>query len=100
MDDSDDDMYGAALRALFIIDPTGRIRSMTINDDQVGRNYEEVVRVIGAFQWAAENDAVCPASWKQPGDSSLKATPEGIREFWRLGQSQQSQQSDASKAEL
>ena len=87
IDDADDSMYGAALRALFIIDPSGRIRSMQINDDQVGRNYEEALRVIGGFQWAEKNDAVCPASWKQPGDSTLKPTPEGIREFWKLGQS-------------
>ena len=90
IDDADDSMYGAALRALFIIDPSGRIRSMQINDDQVGRNHEEALRIIGAFQWAEQNDAVCPASWKQPGDSTLKATPEGIREFWRLAQSKSS----------
>ena len=90
IDDADDSMYGAALRALFIIDPTGRIRSMQINDDQVGRNHEEALRVIGGFQWAEKNDAVCPASWKQPGDSTMKPTPEGIKEFWRLGQAKAS----------
>ena len=83
VDDADDEMYGAALRGLFIIDPRGRIRSLQINDDQVGRNWQEALRVIKAFQWAAEHDEVCPASWTQPGDSTLKATPQGIKDFFR-----------------
>ena len=83
VDDADDDMFGAALRGLFIIDPLGRIRSLTMHDDQVGRNHQEALRVIKAFQWAEEHDEVCPASWTQPGDSTLKATPQGIKDFFR-----------------
>lgn len=50
--DEDDDMFGAALRGLFIIDPKGVIRSVQINDDAVGRSVEETLRILKAFQWA------------------------------------------------
>jgi alkyl hydroperoxide reductase subunit AhpC len=51
-----DDMYGAALRGLFLIDPTGKVRSMQINDDQAGRNVDEVIRLVKAFQYAATHE--------------------------------------------
>lgn len=44
VEDDQDPMYGAALRGLFIIDPTGKVRSLTINDDQAGRNVDEQIR--------------------------------------------------------
>jgi alkyl hydroperoxide reductase subunit AhpC len=49
--DESDDMFGAALRGLFIIDPKGVIRSVQINDDAVGRSVEETFRILKAFQW-------------------------------------------------
>lgn len=55
VDDEEDDMYGAALRGLFIIDPSGKIRSIQVNDDQVGRNVEETLRLIKGFQHADKN---------------------------------------------
>ena len=55
VDDEEDDMYGAALRGLFIIDPSGKIRSIQVNDDQVGRNVEETLRLIRGFQHADKN---------------------------------------------
>lgn len=60
-------MFGAALRGLFIIDPKGKIRSIQINDDSVGRSVEETIRILKAFQWADSRPGeACPASW-QPG---------------------------------
>lgn len=76
-------MYGAALRGLFIIDPTGKVRSLTINDDQAGRNVDETIRLVKAFQYASTHEGeVCPASWI-PGEKTIKANPDGIRDFWR-----------------
>lgn len=51
-------MNGAALRGLFIIDPKGKIRSMTINDDHVGRSVEETLRLIKGFQYADVRDLI------------------------------------------
>lgn len=49
VDNKDDEMFGAALRGLFIIDPNGKVRSMQINDDSVGRSVEEALRLLTAF---------------------------------------------------
>jgi len=57
---------GIALRGTFIIDPEGNIRYITISDDNVGRNIDEILRVIGALQ----TGKMCPANW-QPGDATL-----------------------------
>ena len=73
VEDPNDEMYGAAIRGLFIIDPKGKIRSIMMNDDQVGRSVEEIKRLIQAFQYSDSHDGhVCPANWK-PGDSTIKA---------------------------
>ena len=70
VDNSEDGMYGAALRGLFVIDTVGKIRAMQINDDAVGRNVDETIRIIKAFQYADLNGTVCPAGWK-PGASTI-----------------------------
>jgi peroxiredoxin (alkyl hydroperoxide reductase subunit C) len=59
---------GVALRATFIVDPEGVIRFVSVNDMNVGRNPEEVLRVLDALQ----TDELCPCNWKK-GDEFLKA---------------------------
>jgi len=59
---------GVPLRATFIVDPTGIIRHVTVNDLSVGRNVAEVLRVLDALQ----TDELCPCNWK-PGDPTLVA---------------------------
>ena len=61
--DPADGMYGAALRGLFIKDNKGKIRTMQINDDAVGRSVDETLRLIKGFQFADEHGEVCPANW-------------------------------------
>lgn len=74
---------GAALRGLFIIDPAGKVRSLTINDDQAGRNVDEAIRLVKAFQYASTHAGeVCPAKWV-PGSKTIHANPEGIRDYFR-----------------
>lgn len=50
VEDSSDPMFGAALRGVFIIDPKGVVRSVLVNDDHVGRNVDETLRQVKAFQ--------------------------------------------------
>ncbi len=57
---------GIAFRGTFIIDPEGVLRSATINDIKVGRNVEETLRVLQAFQ----TGELCPVEWK-PGMKTL-----------------------------
>jgi peroxiredoxin (alkyl hydroperoxide reductase subunit C) len=59
---------GVALRATFIVDPEGVIRFVSVNDMSVGRNPQEVLRVLDALQ----TDELCPCNW-QKGDDVLKA---------------------------
>ncbi len=59
---------GVALRATFIVDPDNVIRFAAINDLSVGRNPQEVLRVLDALQ----TDELCPCNWKQ-GEDTLKA---------------------------
>lgn len=83
VEDHTDDMYGAALRGLFIIDPKGIIRSVQINDDAVGRNVDETLRILKAFQYADSHpDQVCPASWK-PGDATITADQNAKMDFFK-----------------
>jgi len=58
---------GVPLRATFISDPTGVIRHVSVNDLSVGRNVDEVLRVLDALQ----TDELCPCNWK-PGDATLE----------------------------
>lgn len=76
-------MYGAALRGLFIIDPNNTIRHIQINDDSVGRNVDETIRILKAFQYAdSHHGEACPASW-QPGSDTIKANPWGASEYFK-----------------
>ena len=59
---------GVALRATFIVDPEGIIRYVSVNDLSVGRNVDEVLRVLDALQ----TDELCPCNWKK-GEPTLSA---------------------------
>ncbi|APS00638.1 peroxiredoxin [Pajaroellobacter abortibovis] len=52
---------GVPLRATFVVDPEGIIRSITINDLKVGRNVAETLRIIDAFQ----TGELCPVNWEK-----------------------------------
>ncbi len=58
---------GVALRATFIVDPEGVIRHVSVNDLSVGRNVDEVLRVLDALQ----TDELCPCNWKK-GEATLE----------------------------
>ncbi len=66
------DDRGVALRATFLIDTKGILRHMSYNDLPVGRNIDEVMRLVDAFSFSDENGEVCPAKWKKKGDATMK----------------------------
>lgn len=66
---------GISLRGLFIIDPKGVLRQITMNDLPVGRSVDETLRLVQAFQFTDENGEVCPANWK-PGSKTIIPDPE------------------------
>ena len=63
---------GLALRGTFIIDPSGTLRAMEVNDNSIGRAAKETYRKLQAAQYVeAHQGKVCPASW-EPGDDTLE----------------------------
>ncbi len=79
--DNDDDLHGAALRGLFIIDGKGKIRHMQITDASVGRDVNETLRLINAFKYVDEHGEVCPHGWKK-GDKTIKPDQELKKEYF------------------
>ncbi len=69
-----------AYRGLFLVDKQGVVRHQLVNDLPLGRNVDEVLRMIDALQFTEEHGEVCPANWKK-GDKALTATQEGISSF-------------------
>jgi alkyl hydroperoxide reductase subunit AhpC len=62
----------STVRAVFIIDPAKKVRAMITYPKSVGRNFEEVLRVIDAMQLTDRESVVCPANWR-PGDDVIVA---------------------------
>ena len=77
-----DEAEGVALRGLFIINPEGVVQHATVNNLPVGRNVEETLRVLQAFQHVEANpDEVCPANWT-PGERTMNPDPVGSKDFF------------------
>ncbi|MEE8575177.1 MAG: peroxiredoxin [Thermodesulfobacteriota bacterium] len=71
---------GIALRGLFVIDPDGNVRHITVNDLPLGRNVDEMLRVVDALQFFTENGEVCPANWEK-GKDGMKPNDDGLKEY-------------------
>lgn len=67
---------GIALRGLFLINPDGKVVYEVVHDLGVGRNVDEVLRVIDAFQTVAKTGQVCPAGWTKGKDTM---TPDPVK---------------------
>lgn len=72
---------GIAARGVFIIDQDGILQSFTVNNLGVGRNVDEVIRLIQGFQFVAKHGEVCPANWN-PGDDTMKPDTVGSQEYF------------------
>ena len=73
---------GIALRGLFLIDKEGVVRHQVVNDLPLGRNVDEVLRLVDALQFTEQFGEVCPANWNK-GDKTMKPTDEGLKEFFK-----------------
>jgi len=71
---------GVAFRASFLIDKSGNVRHQVVNDLPLGRNIDEMLRMIDALQFNEEHGEVCPAGWNK-GDKGMKGTTEGVAEY-------------------
>lgn len=73
---------GIALRGLFLINPDGVVQYQLVHDLGIGRNVDEVVRVLSALQSVAKTGEVCPANWN-PGSKTIKPDPEKSKEYFQ-----------------
>ena len=82
LDDSEDSYYpaGVSMRATFVIDQKGVVRHQVVNDEPLGRNMDDVVRVVEALQFFEENGQFCPAGWNK-GDDGMKPSADGVASY-------------------
>jgi peroxiredoxin (alkyl hydroperoxide reductase subunit C) len=71
---------GVAYRGAFLIDPKGRVRSQLVNDLPLGRNIDELIRLVEALQFTDQHGEVCPAGWNK-GDKGMNASPDGVAAY-------------------
>ena len=71
---------GVAFRASFLIDEDLQVRHQVVNDLPLGRNVDEMLRMVDALQFHQEHGEVCPAGWNK-GDKGMTASPEGVASY-------------------
>jgi len=76
-----DEDAGVAFRGLFLLDKNNVVQSMVINNMSLGRNIDEVLRLVDALQFVEAHGQVCPANW-QPGQEAMDATTQGVCAFF------------------
>jgi peroxiredoxin (alkyl hydroperoxide reductase subunit C) len=71
---------GVAFRASFLVDEEGMVRHQVVNDLPLGRNVDEMLRMVDALSFHTEHGEVCPAGWNR-GDAGMKDTTAGVAEY-------------------
>ncbi len=71
---------GVALRGSFLIDKSGTVMHQVVNMLPLGRNIDEMIRMVDALQFFEENGEVCPAGWNK-GKAGMKASTAGVAEY-------------------
>lgn len=71
---------GVALRGSFLIDKSGVVRHSVINDLPLGRNIDEMLRMVDALEFHETHGEVCPAQWEK-GKEGMKDNPQGVADF-------------------
>jgi len=69
-----------ALRGTFLVGRDGIVRHQLVNDLPLGRNVDETIRMVDAWQFYEQHGDVCPAGWKK-GDAGMKATADGVATY-------------------
>ncbi|MCH9692788.1 MAG: peroxiredoxin C [Gammaproteobacteria bacterium] len=71
---------GVAFRGSFLIDEEGMVRHQVVNDLPLGRNVDEMLRMVDALAFHQEHGEVCPAGWTE-GDKGMEASPGGVASY-------------------
>jgi len=71
---------GVAFRGTFLIDQSGLVRHQVVNDLPLGRNMDELLRMVDALQFHEAHGEVCPAGWNK-GDAGMTASPAGVADY-------------------
>ncbi|UOO82144.1 peroxiredoxin C [Uruburuella testudinis] len=71
---------GVAFRGSFLIDKNGIVQHQVVNNLPLGRNVDEMLRMVDALQFFEENGEVCPAGWNK-GDKGMTASPDGVAAY-------------------
>lgn len=71
---------GVAFRGSFLIDKTGVVRHQIVNDLPLGRDIDEMLRMVDALQFFEEHGEVCPAGWKK-GKAGMNASTDGVAKY-------------------
>ncbi|KFX68242.1 alkyl hydroperoxide reductase [Pseudomonas taeanensis MS-3] len=71
---------GVALRATFLIDKSGVVQHQVVNNLPLGREVDEVIRLVEALQFTEEHGEVCPAGWRK-GQKGMQATADGVAAY-------------------
>ena len=71
---------GVAFRGSFLIDTNGVVRHQVVNDLPLGRNIDEMLRMVDALNFHEKNGEVCPAQW-EAGKEAMEASPEGVAKY-------------------
>ncbi len=71
---------GVALRASFLIDRNGTVQHQVVNNLPLGRNVDEMLRMVDALQFTEEHGEVCPAGW-QKGEEGMTPTADGVADY-------------------
>jgi peroxiredoxin (alkyl hydroperoxide reductase subunit C) len=69
-----------ALRGSFLIDEEGVIRHAVINDLPLGRNIDEMLRMVDSLSFHQKHGEVCPAGWNE-GDAGMEGSTEGVASY-------------------
>ncbi len=71
---------GVAMRASFLINREGIVQHQVVNNLPLGRNVDEMVRMVDALQFSEEHGEVCPAGWEK-GETGMKPTSDGVADY-------------------
>ncbi len=71
---------GIALRGSFLIDKEGVVQHQVVNNLSLGRDIDEMLRLVDALQFTEEHGEVCPAGW-QKGKAGMKGSTDGVAKY-------------------
>lgn len=71
---------GVAFRGAFLIDKNSTVRVQIVNDLPIGRDIDELLRLVDALQFNEAHGEVCPAGWRK-GDKGMKPSTEGVADY-------------------